>query len=349
MLKKLLIGLLLLTAQACWAAVTYNPSNNQLTIPAIYVAGITYNDVVITVGSVIRIDGGSASDSVDYFNPTTNQLFISSVDVNGRTFTNVLISVGQVISVRSGSSAGGSAGVIAPVNPNIVSFMSSNITIEKISRIPINSSPNQTLAVVDVIEAFSDYSLRTRYEIAVDGIFYDKNDPQLNNSVKEKVRLINKSVKGIYKESSIDGLTVNSFPPATIVSKVVSSYDIGNGISRLEEYSGFDVYPLVVSSVGDPVLKSLIEKVIINAQPQYMLNYDGFTVSSMSVSSNWGRSAQQSPTYTLVEACLLRKNTLSIKRCEFVRVAFNTYIPNSYDSDFLPFIRNKLIALGLTS
>lgn len=113
MLKKLLVGLSLLMAQACWAADTYNPATNQLSIPSVEVAGITYNNVLITVGSVIRIDGGNPSGSVDVYEAATNQLSIPSVLVNGSIYTNVLISVGQVISVGAGSSDGGTGTAVA--------------------------------------------------------------------------------------------------------------------------------------------------------------------------------------------------------------------------------------------
>lgn len=108
MFKKILIGLSLAMSQACWAADTYNPATNQLSIPSVDVSGTTYNDVVITVGGVIRIDGGTPSGSVDVYNPASNQLSIPSVNVNGQTYTNVVISVGQVVSVGAGSSGGGS-------------------------------------------------------------------------------------------------------------------------------------------------------------------------------------------------------------------------------------------------
>lgn len=58
MLKKILAGLSLLMSQACWATDTYNPVTNQLSIPRVEVMGTTYIDVVISVGSVSRIDGG---------------------------------------------------------------------------------------------------------------------------------------------------------------------------------------------------------------------------------------------------------------------------------------------------
>ena len=110
MLKITLIGTLLLMAQACWAADTYNPANNQLTIQSVSAGGTVYNDVVVTVGGIVRLDGGTPSGSVDFYDPATNQLSIPSVLVNGTTYTNVVISVGQIVSVGAGSSNGGSSG-----------------------------------------------------------------------------------------------------------------------------------------------------------------------------------------------------------------------------------------------
>jgi hypothetical protein len=103
MLKKSLIGLSLLASQACWAADTYNPATNQLSIPSVNVAGTLYGNVVITVGSVVRIDAGTPAGSVDVYNPATNQLSIPSVLVNGTLYSNVVISVGQVLRVGGSS------------------------------------------------------------------------------------------------------------------------------------------------------------------------------------------------------------------------------------------------------
>jgi len=98
-LKKFLIGLSLLLTQASWAADTYDPSSNQLSIPRVELLSTTYFDVVVKVGDVLRIDGGTPSRSIDLYDPVTNQLTIPSVVANGVTFTNVLVSVGQVIGV----------------------------------------------------------------------------------------------------------------------------------------------------------------------------------------------------------------------------------------------------------
>ena len=81
------------------AADVYNPTSNQLSIPAVDVSGTTYTDVVITVGDVISVFGGTASGTTDSYNPARNQLSIPTVQVGDATYTNVVITVGQVISV----------------------------------------------------------------------------------------------------------------------------------------------------------------------------------------------------------------------------------------------------------
>ena len=99
MLKNTLLGLFLLTSEFCWAVDTYNPTNNQLTIPSVDVSGTTYNNILITVGNVVSIEGGSPNGLLDKYNTTLNQLYIPSVQVGGETYTNVVITVDKVLSV----------------------------------------------------------------------------------------------------------------------------------------------------------------------------------------------------------------------------------------------------------
>lgn len=63
MKKQLLTAALFLGVWGMQAhADMYDPATNQLTIPSITVDGITYTDVVITVGSLVSI-GGSSDNS----------------------------------------------------------------------------------------------------------------------------------------------------------------------------------------------------------------------------------------------------------------------------------------------
>lgn len=109
MFQKFLISAVLLASGTCWAADTYNPVNNQLTIQSVSASGTIYNNVVITVGAVIGVIGGNPTSSVDIYDPITNQLSIPSVVVNGTTYTNVVISVGQIVSVGASDTSGGNS------------------------------------------------------------------------------------------------------------------------------------------------------------------------------------------------------------------------------------------------
>jgi len=99
MLYKLLFGLSLLTAQACWAVDTYNPLNNQLTMSTVLVGIDKYTDVVVTVGSVISINSNDTSIIEDTYNFSNNHLVIPSVKVGDTFYKNVVITIDKVISV----------------------------------------------------------------------------------------------------------------------------------------------------------------------------------------------------------------------------------------------------------
>jgi hypothetical protein len=102
-LKLILILFSFYFIRECWAADTYNPVSNQLAIPSVDVSGILYNNVLITVGNVVSIGGGSPSSTHDSYNPKLNQLHIPSVQVGSETYTNVVITVGKVLSVGGAS------------------------------------------------------------------------------------------------------------------------------------------------------------------------------------------------------------------------------------------------------
>lgn len=59
-ISNLIAMVVLMTAVAGYAD-TYDPSTNLLTIPSITVNGVTYTDVVVTVGKVVSIGSSSAT------------------------------------------------------------------------------------------------------------------------------------------------------------------------------------------------------------------------------------------------------------------------------------------------
>lgn len=99
MIKNNLIGFLLLFVNTVWAADTYNPVNNQLSIPAVEVNGIIYRDVVITVGNILSLSGGTPKKDIDKYDVATGQLAISTVYVGNSIYNNVQIQVGTIVSV----------------------------------------------------------------------------------------------------------------------------------------------------------------------------------------------------------------------------------------------------------
>ena len=99
MIKNNLIGFLLFFVNTVWAADTYNPVNNQLSIPAVEVNGTIYRDVVITVGNILSLSGGTPKKDIDKYDVATGQLAISTVYVGNSIYNNVQIQVGTIVSV----------------------------------------------------------------------------------------------------------------------------------------------------------------------------------------------------------------------------------------------------------
>jgi hypothetical protein len=91
---------LLVCCSAAGARDTYNPSNNELTIPAVTLGNATYSNMVITVGTVLSGPSGTSPyGSQDTFNPASRQLTIPSVLVGTRTLFNVIVMEASLISI----------------------------------------------------------------------------------------------------------------------------------------------------------------------------------------------------------------------------------------------------------
>ena len=83
--------LLILTCNAsAFGADTYYRSNQQLTIPLLRIGDANYSNTVVTIGSVVSLQGGSPNGSEDTYNPATNQLTVPSVMAGGTHYYNAV-------------------------------------------------------------------------------------------------------------------------------------------------------------------------------------------------------------------------------------------------------------------
>lgn len=87
-----------------------------LTIPKVAVGQTLYRDVKITVGQVLRVDGGKPSQEYDVYEASSNVLNIGSVYVGSSNYTNVAITVGQILAV-------GDSGPLDPMKWSLTSLV----------------------------------------------------------------------------------------------------------------------------------------------------------------------------------------------------------------------------------
>lgn len=87
-----------------------------LTIPKVAVGQTLYRDVKITVGQILRVDGGIAKQDYDVYEAATNVLNIGSVNVGNVNYTNVAITVGQILAV-------GDSGPLDPLKWSLTSLV----------------------------------------------------------------------------------------------------------------------------------------------------------------------------------------------------------------------------------
>jgi hypothetical protein len=85
---------------AAHGADTYNPSNQQLSIPSVAIGSATYSNMVITVGNIVsRPVGTSAYGGEDSYDPVSNQLTVRSVTANGVAYFNAVVTVKNLVSI----------------------------------------------------------------------------------------------------------------------------------------------------------------------------------------------------------------------------------------------------------
>lgn len=100
MLRQLTV-LVWATLFACTvsAADTYDGSTNILSIPLVKVGDSLYQDVKITVGTIVSVGTGPSADTFDTYNASNGQLSIPLVSVGGTLYYDVVITVGTIFSV----------------------------------------------------------------------------------------------------------------------------------------------------------------------------------------------------------------------------------------------------------
>ncbi len=74
-------------------------------MPSVTIGNATYSDMVVTLGTVVSVQGGAPNGGQDSYVPATNQLTIPSVVYGANTYNNVIITVGRLVSIGSVSGA----------------------------------------------------------------------------------------------------------------------------------------------------------------------------------------------------------------------------------------------------
>ncbi len=95
----LVVGLDCVTA-AGQSVPSYDSASNQVSLPSLLVNGVTYPAVVVTVGGLVGVGGGTPQGTISTYDATLNQATLPSVVVDGRdTYANVVFTPGQLISI----------------------------------------------------------------------------------------------------------------------------------------------------------------------------------------------------------------------------------------------------------
>jgi hypothetical protein len=118
---------------------SYNGTN--LILHYVQVGGTFYRNVVVGVGSVVRVAGGMPAGAWDTYNGGNGELTIPAVQVGAAIYTNVTIKVGKVVSVGGGP---GTAQTITYTAPNAASIPVGSSTA-------ISATTNGSLPVTFVV------------------------------------------------------------------------------------------------------------------------------------------------------------------------------------------------------
>ncbi|HWI81711.1 VCBS repeat-containing protein, partial [Ramlibacter sp.] len=100
----------------------YDASSNQLTIPAVQIAGtaVVYTNVVVDIGRARIVSSGAPAGTrrVNSYNPRTNRLSVPAALVGQQLYSNVLLQLGADFRVLSVGAALGAPGSPLPVQPS---------------------------------------------------------------------------------------------------------------------------------------------------------------------------------------------------------------------------------------
>jgi hypothetical protein len=81
------------------AADTYDSATNVLSIPLVQVGDTLYQDVKITVGTVVSAGSGPSAETFDTYNLSNSQLSIPVVNVGGTVYYDVVVTLSNIKSV----------------------------------------------------------------------------------------------------------------------------------------------------------------------------------------------------------------------------------------------------------
>ena len=100
MLRRLSVLLCATLVSFCVAAAdTYDAATNVLSIPLVKVGDSLYQDVKVTVGSVVSVGAGPNPDTFDTYNASNGHLSIPVVNVGGSLYYDVVITLGSITGV----------------------------------------------------------------------------------------------------------------------------------------------------------------------------------------------------------------------------------------------------------
>lgn len=100
----LVTALLAATCGLAGAATTWSPDRpTEVRIGSLVVGDNKYENVVVTVGSVLGFSATGPNRSYDSFNPSNGQLTIATLTVGSQSFYDVVITLGGLVSVGGGA------------------------------------------------------------------------------------------------------------------------------------------------------------------------------------------------------------------------------------------------------